>query len=168
MRRTGSLALLFLSAGSILPAATFCCPILAMLCLLPVVEEYGLRTALLFYAAVTLLALLLVPDKEVSLLFTFLGWYPALRPGLERRIPKKPLTLFVKLALFAAAVGIMYAVAIPLLGMHDLAAEYTAAGQIMVAGMVLMGGVIWLLFDKVLARFTVLYHKKWRKKLFPR
>ena len=146
-----ALALVFLSAGSILPAATFCCPLLAMLCMLPVVEEYGTKTALLLYAAISLLALLLVADKEVALLYVFLGWYPALRPGLNRRIHSRIPNLLVKLLLLAAAVSAMYALAIGVLGM--------------LLGMAVMGGAIWLLFDKVLARFTLLYHKKWRKKL---
>ena len=69
-----ALALVFLSMGGMIPFATFCCPILAMLCMLPVLEEYGAKTAVVFYAAVSLLALLIAPDKEVSLLYVFLGW----------------------------------------------------------------------------------------------
>ena len=160
-----ALALVFLGMGSLLPAATFCCPILAMLCMLPVVEEYKARTALLFYAAAALLALFLVADKEVALLYAFLGWYPAARPGLNRRIGSKVLNLLVKLLLFAVAVGAMYALAIPMLGMTYLAAEYAAGGTVLLVIMVAMGCVIWLLFDRVLARFTILYHKKWRQKL---
>ena len=160
-----ALALVFLSAGSVLPAATFCCPLLAMLCMLPVVEEYGTKTALLLYAAISLLALLLVADKEVALLYVFLGWYPALRPGLNRRIRSRMPNLLVKLLLLAAAVSAMYALAIGVLGMGYIAAEYTSGGQVMLLAMAVMGGAIWLLFDKVLARFTLLYHKKWRKKL---
>ena len=163
-----ALALVFLSLGSIVPAATFCCPILAMLCSLPAVEEYGAKTTLLFYGVVSILALLLVPDKEVALLFAFLGWYPALRPAIDRQIPRKLPGALVKLLLFAAAVSAMYALAIGVLGMGYLAAEYTAAGQAMLLLMAAMGGVVWLLFDRVLARFTLLYRKKWRRKLFPR
>lgn len=161
-----ALALMFLSAGSILPAATFCCPILAMLSMLPVVEEYGMKTTLLFYAAVSLLSLLLVADREAALLYVFLGWYPALRPCLDRRIRSRLLGTTVKLALFALAVSAMYALAIPVLGMTYIAAEYTAGGTVMLIAMAAMGCATWLLFDTVLARFTVLYHKKWRKMLF--
>ena len=68
-----ALAVVLLSFGALIPFSTFCCPILAMLCMIPVVEEYGRKSALLFYGAVSVLALLLAPDKEVALLFTFLG-----------------------------------------------------------------------------------------------
>lgn len=161
-----ALAFVFLQMGGILPLATFCCPILAMLCSLPVLEEYGRRTALILYAAVSLLALLMAPDKEVALLYTFLGWYPALRPTIDRAVPGRLPRLLLKLGLFAAAVSAMYALAIPVLGMSDLAREYTEAGRPMLALTVVLGCVVWLLFDTVLLRFTLLYRHKWRKRLF--
>lgn len=161
-----ALAVVLLSAGAIIPFATFCCPILAMLCMLPAVEEYGGKCVLILYAAVALLALLMAPDKEVALLFTFLGWYPALRAPLEQRIPGRLLPLLVKLALFAAAISAMYALAIFVLDMGYLVQEYTAGGQLMLWVMVVLGGVLWLLCDKVLGRFSLLYRRQWRGKIF--
>lgn len=160
-----ALAVVFLQMGGILPLATFCCPLLAMLCSLPVLEEYGRRTALVLYAAVSLLALLLAPDKEVALLYAFLGWYPALRPTLDRVIGGTLPRLLVKSALFAVAVSAMYALAIFLLGMEDLAREYTEAGRAVLGLTVVLGFAVWLLFDKVLLRFTLLYRRKWRRYL---
>jgi len=161
-----ALATVVLSFGSLIPFSTFCCPILAMLCSVPVVEEYGRKSALTFYLAVSVLALLLAADKEMALLFAFLGWYPALRPALERRIPGRILPLLAKLAIFAAAIGTMYPLAIFVLGMTQLAEEYTAEGKVVLAITVLLGCVVWLLCDKVLGRFSLLYRKKWRAKLF--
>ena len=162
-----ALSVVLLSAGGILPLATFCCPILAMLCLLPVLEEYGVRATLLVYAAVALLAVLLCPDKEVALLYAFLGWYPAIRPQLDQRFGSRIVRSTVKLLLFAAAVSAMYALAIFLLGMADIAAEYAAGGQVLLTITLVLACVVWLLFDKVLRRFTLLYRRKWRNKLFP-
>ena len=160
-----ALSVVFLSMGALLPMATFCCPILAMLCILPVLEEYGGKTALLFYAAVSLLAILLAPDKEVALLYVFLGWYPTLRPRIDRALPGRLLPALIKLILFAAAVSAMYTLAIFVLGMGYLAEEF-AGGQILLLITALLGCVVWLLFDKVLLRFTLLYRRKWRGKLF--
>ena len=92
-----ALTLLFLCLGSLFPFATFCCPILAMLCLLAVVEEFGTKSALTCYLAAALLAALLAPDKEAALLFAFLGWYPALRPHIDSRVRHTALRLAVKL-----------------------------------------------------------------------
>lgn len=161
-----ALSVVLLSAGGILPLATFCCPILAMLCLLPVLEEYGAKTALLLYLAVALLAVLLCPDKEVALLYAFLGWYPTARAPIDRRVGCKPMNAALKLILFAAAVSAMYVLAIFLLGMTEIAAEYAAGGQVLLVLTAALACAVWLLFDKVLLRFTLLYRRKWRGKLF--
>ena len=71
-----ALSVVILCLGGMIPLATFACPMLAMLCVLPVVCGYGAGTALLLYGAVSILALLLGPDKEIVLLYVFLGWYP--------------------------------------------------------------------------------------------
>ena len=161
-----ALAVVLLSFGALIPFSTFCCPILAMLCMIPVVEEYGRKSALLFYGAVSVLALLLAPDKEVALLFTFLGWYPAVRTAIDRRLPGRVFPALAKLLIFAVSVAAMYALAIFVLGMTYLAEEYAAEGQLLLIVTVILGCVVWLLCDKVLARFSLLYRKKWRAKFF--
>ena len=94
-----ALTVVILCLGGMIPLATFACPILAMLCLIPAVCEYGPGTALILYGAASILALLLGPDKEIALLYAFLGWYPALRPRLDS-IPKA-VGWLVKCGLFA-------------------------------------------------------------------
>ena len=161
-----SLALVFLSMGGMIPFATFCCPILAMLCMLPITEEYGTKPTLIFYAAVSILALLIAPDKEVALLYVFLGYYPALRPRLDHTIRLPLLRLLVKLALGVAAVSAMYALAIFVLGMEGIAEDYAEEGIAVLVITAVLGCTVWLMCDTVLARFTVLYHNKWRVKIF--
>lgn len=161
-----ALAVVLLSLGGMIPFATFCCPILAMLCLIPVVEEFGTRTALVFYLAVALLGILLAPDKEVALLFAFLGYYPALRGKIDRYIRPRLLNFAAKLALFAAAITGLYACLLRLLGMEELAQEYAAEGQTVLLLNILLGCTVWLLCDRVLRQFTDLYRTKWRKVLF--
>lgn len=160
-----ALAVVLLSLGGILPFATFCCPMLAMLCLVPVVEVYGGRTALLFYVAVSLLGLFLSPDKEVALLFVFLGYYPAIRPWLNRKLHHRPIRLICKLLLFAVGISVMYTIAIKFLGMEYIAEEYTSVQGLLVTTAV-MGSLLWLVFDRVLELFTLVYRTKWHKKLF--
>ena len=71
-----------LSTGSLIPFATFAGPMLAMLCLLPILHDWGAKYALMVYAAAAVLALMLCADKELALFYAFLGWYPAVRPRL--------------------------------------------------------------------------------------
>ena len=91
-----ALAVTIMLLGGILPLATFCAPMLAMVVLLPVLSECGSRMAAAAYGTVALLALLLVSDREMSLIFLFFGWYPLLQPKLLR-LPSRLLRLICKL-----------------------------------------------------------------------
>ena len=67
-----------------------------------------MQLALTAYAAVSLLALLFVPDKEVALIFVFLlGYYPLAKPKFERIRPAV-LRIVCKLLLCNGAVLAMY------------------------------------------------------------
>ncbi len=68
-------------SGGHRPFALYICPILASIALLPVRSRP--RYAWCCYGAIALLGLLLCPDKEVSLLFCFTGYYPLLKPRLD-------------------------------------------------------------------------------------
>ena len=101
-----ALSATILTWGSLIPFATFTCPMLAMLCLIPAVCEYGVGSALTMYAAVSVLGLLLCPDKEIALLYVFLAWYPSVQDKVNR-LPRF-LGLAAKCVLFSAAMAVMY------------------------------------------------------------
>ena len=71
----GSLAVVIMLVGGVLPFATFAAPAMAGLFLVPVAIEFGRKTGCLLYVAVGLLAFFLVPDREMSLIFIFLLGY---------------------------------------------------------------------------------------------
>ena len=79
-----ALAAAFLTMGGMLGIATYCAPILAMATLLPVLEECGPKAAGAAWGAVSLLGLLLSPDRELALVYAAFGWYPILRPRIWR------------------------------------------------------------------------------------
>ena len=58
-----ALAVTMLLLGGILGVGMFAGPILAMAVLLPILEEYGAKTAAAAFGAAAILALLLVPDR---------------------------------------------------------------------------------------------------------
>jgi hypothetical protein len=161
-----ALAALWLMLGGIFPLAVFCCPILAMLTMIPVVVEYRGGTAMLFYAAVSLLGLLLCPDKECALVFAFLGYYPVLRQGINRKIHSRALRLMVKCGYFFLSTAALYFTAIYLLSLQELAQEFHHTAVALLVAQLVLGGVVFLLCDVVLGRFTRLYEKKLRPKLF--
>ena len=69
-----ALAIVIMLMGGVIPLATFCCPVLASLTLIPVLMESGKKWTLMAYAATAALGLMLSPDKESALLFAFLGY----------------------------------------------------------------------------------------------
>ena len=52
--------------GGVIPIATFCCPAIAGLALIPLVFDCGWAYALSAYGAIALLSLMLCPDKEAA------------------------------------------------------------------------------------------------------
>ena len=102
-----ALAVVTLSCGGLIPMATYCAPLLAMAVLLPVLEEYGPRLAIPAWAAVSILALLLVADRETALVYVFFGWYPVLRPRIAR-ISSPAVRFAVKLVLGNALILTLY------------------------------------------------------------
>ena len=114
-----ALCVVLMVLGSALGVMTYVCPMLAGLVVGLVREEFGARDALTLWAAVALLGLLLVPELEMAALFAGrFGWYPAVRPQLER-MPRWGRRT-AKSALFLGAVLLIYSGLIWLLGMDGL------------------------------------------------
>lgn len=155
-----ALSVVILSLGSFVPLATFACPMLAMACLLPVVDFYGGGTALPVYAAASVLAVLLCTDKELACFYVFLGWYPALRPRLAGL--NKVLQTAVKCALFTAAMAAMYALLLFLFQMEAVAAEFAEYSAPMLIGLLALGNITFLLFDRALETLTALLRRRRR------
>ena len=150
-----ALAVTVMVLGTIVPVGTFCCPAVAGLLLIPVLDLCGVRLALGWYAAVSLLSLLLAPDREAALLFLFLGYYPVMQPYFAR-IPVRALRPCAKLLLFNAAVLLLYGLVCGLLGI-PAASDGSA---VLLAVMLLLGNVTFFLYDIVIARLTRLWKRR--------
>ena len=157
-----ALAVVVLLLGGTIGIGTFAAPVLAMAVLLPVLEEYGARAAATAFCAVSLLALLLVPDRELALVYIGFGWYPILRPHVVR-IPSRLLRLAVRLAVCNGVIAALYGLLLRLLG---LTADLMEASRLMNAALLVMGNLVFLLLDPVLARLTDLWRSRLRKRFF--
>ena len=110
-----ALSVVVLLVGNVLQIGTYAAPMLASFLLIPVLEDYGKKYALLLYAVVSLLSLFLVPDKELVLFYVLvLGYYPVLRVRLNN-IRRGVLRWMAKFGCFNAAVVVMYALLIVVL-----------------------------------------------------
>ena len=160
----GALSVTLLLAGNLLQVGTYAAPMLAAFLLVPVLEEYGRKYALLLYAATSVLAVLLVPDKELALFYVLvLGYYPMLKRWLDTLRPA-PLRWAAKLAVFNLATAAMYGLLMLLIG-PAVAQELLSDGPLWLAAFLAMGNLAFVLCDVALANITRLYHLKLRKKL---
>ncbi len=142
-----ALAVVIMSLGGLIPVATFVCPMLCMLLMAVVVKCCGSRMAWAWYGAVAMLSLLLGPDKEAAAVFLFLGYYPILKPRLDRF----PLRWLWKGLLFNGAILTMYAILLHLLGMDQLVQEFSEMGTAMTAVTLILGNITFFLLDRILS-----------------
>ena len=145
-----ALALVIMNLGSLIPVATYVCPILCMLILAFVTKMCGNRIGWAWYGAVAILSCLMSPDKEAAAVFVFLGFYPILKPRFDRmRFPIIPKLLF-----FNVLILVMYWLLLKLLGMDQIAAEFAEMGKVLNAVMLVMGNLIFYMTDVALSRFA--------------
>lgn len=144
-----ALAVAIMCLGGLIPVATYVCPVLCILLLAVVLRSCGKRIAWAWYGAVTILCLLMGPDKEAAAVFAFLGHYPIVKPGLDRSRMK----WIWKLLFFNCAVGILYFLLIHLFGMAQIMDDFRELGVVMLAVMLLAGNLIFFLLDRILDRF---------------
>ena len=79
-----AVAMVIMNLVGLIPVATFVCPIFCMMILSLVLRFCGKRIGWAWYGAVAILSVLLAPDKEAAAIFVFLGYYPLIKPILDR------------------------------------------------------------------------------------
>ena len=157
-----ALAVVLMNLGSLVPLATFCTPLLAMLVLLPVLEEYGPRMGWAAWVSVSILSLLLVTDRETALVYVFFGWYPMVRPKVAA-IKSKVLRFGVKLLICNGLLFTLYGLVLRLMG---LTADLLDSTRLMNALLLILGNLVFFLTDLVLQRMTLVWTVKLRKRFF--
>ena len=143
-----ALAVVLMTMGGMIPVATYVVPMICMLILKLVASLCGIRIAWAWYGAVTLLGLLLCPDKEAAAVFAALGYYPIIKPRLDRT----KLPWLWKGLLFNGSILLLYWMLLNLFGIGELVQEFEGMGAMMTAVLLVMGNVVFLLLDKVLGR----------------
>ena len=161
----GALALALMLAGGFLPLATFAAPAFAGMLLVPVAIEFGVKTGVLVYAAIGVLSLFVVADKEMALIFLFfLGFYPLAKMGIEK-LRSPALRWGGKFALFNTCVCGMYALILFVFPLPALTAEWKDMGQAFLGVLLICANITFFVYDKAIERLTALYCYKIRNKL---
>ena len=144
------------------PLATVGLAALAGVCGIPVVVEWGRKAGLIHFAAVAMLALLLVPTVEGKTMYTaFFGWYTVFKGFVENRNGSRILEWGVKIGAFAAAVSVYGILWIRLWNMPR--PDWFALWMIPVAGVVLCA--VFAVYDIGLTRLISGYCERIHPKI---
>lgn len=128
---------------------TYVCPMLAGLPVYLVRRFWGSRPALCLWVSAGLLSLMLVPDREMSLLYLgLLGWYPAAKPAFDR-LPR-PMRLPVKALCFGGVLLALYSLLLSILGGEALGLGSAWENLLFW----LIGVITLLLYDLLLSRYA--------------
>ena len=141
-----ALAVVIMSMGTLIPVATYVCPVICALLLKTVLITCGKRIAWAWYGAVAILSVLLAPDKEAAAVFVFVGYYPILKPAMDRM----KLSWLWKAMLFNASVLVMYWLLMHLLGMEQILTEFEGMGMVTTAILLILGNVTFFMLDRLL------------------
>lgn len=155
-----SVAMMFLTA--VIPTLTYALPAAAGVLLIIVVIEIDKKWAFGVYAAVSLLSLLVLPDKEAAMMYVFFfGHYPIVKAILEGTLQNRAVLWILKCLIFnvsvvAAYLIILYVFQLPMDEMEEF-------GKWGVWALLGMGNVVFVIYDVALSRLVTLYMLKWRK-----
>ena len=149
-----ALAIVIMCLGGLIPFATFVCPMLCCMITKVVLSMCGKRIAWAWYGAVAILSVLMAPDKEAAAVFVFLGYYPIVKPWMD----KLKLSWLWKGLLFNCAILLMYWLLIHILGLSEIANDYEEAGTVLTVVMLLLGNVTFFMLDLVLGRRLMRRH----------
>ena len=111
-----------------------------------VYQSCGKQIGWSWYGAVAILSLLMGPDKEAAAVFVFFGYYPLVKPKLDRM----KMGWLLKALLFNVSAIAMYFLLINLFGIAQLAAEFQEMGNILMLVTLALANVTFFLLDKLL------------------
>lgn len=161
----GALSVTVMLLGSIIPFATYMCPAIAAFFLLPVVFEYGEKTGFTLYAAVSVLSLLFVAEKEFALIYVLIfGLYSVFKFKADKI---KPFVLQMTFKTLFAVIGILacYGLLLFVFPSPVLLNDFEGFTVWLAAIFVVMLTVTFLLYDFAAGKIFLLYRIKLRPKL---
>lgn len=150
-----SVVLMFMTG--LLPPFVYVIPAICGAMLLIIAIEVSSKWAYITYAAVSVLCMLLVPDKEASLLYVFLmGFYPTLRQSLNRINPKL-IRIIIKLIIYNVLIVLYYNITIRIVSDSSLQEDMTDFGRYGVYIFWAVTNIVFIIYDVAIGRLMYLY-----------
>lgn len=145
-----ALAIVLMLLGGVIPGMTYIVPMACIFLECEILRSCGTRICWAWYGAVSILGILLCPDKEAAAVFLGLGSYPIIKPWMDRR----KIPVFWKLLFFNVVILVTYRLLIFFLGAGEWGEEFSSLSNVLLGAMLLMGNVCFLLMDFSVTRFS--------------
>ncbi|MBR0449898.1 MAG: hypothetical protein IIX30_03685 [Clostridia bacterium] len=155
-----ALGVIFLGIGSLLEVLDISMAVIASLCVIIAVIEYGKGAPWMVYAAISLLSLLLIPNRLPAIFFAlFFGFYPIIKEKLERK--SKVVCWLLKELIFNVCLAIIVALYF-LLFFQGFSLNIPLHWLIVIV--VLLCELVFILYDIALTRMISFYVINIRKR----
>ena len=156
-----ALSLVMMISVAIIPFLTYALPAAAGMLIVFMVVETDKKWAFGVYCTVAILGMLLVPDKEVAVMYlAFFGYYPILKSLIEAKIPTA-LGWIIKVLTFVSTMVVSYYLMIKLMGVTiDETEDFGMMAYPILLG---MGTLAFVMYDIALTKMITLYMMKWQK-----
>ncbi|MDR1466946.1 MAG: hypothetical protein LBI55_00765 [Oscillospiraceae bacterium] len=138
-------------------------PALSGVILSIVVLEIGLKWGLLSFFSTSFLSLLLVPNKESSVIFTmFFGYYPIIKVYIDG-VKSKILKIFYKILVFNVASVLEFFISTKILIIPE--ESYNLFGISTPLFLLFIGNVVFWIYDRAVSNLIIAYLSKYSKKV---
>lgn len=158
-----ALCVTFMFLGGIFYIFAYTVPILLGLVTVMIKKTFGNASAVCVYIAVSILSLILVPEKETVMMYVlFFGYYPIIKSYLDR-IKSKIISLLLRLIIFNACVAVIELVCVYVFGIPFFEdGDFSKAMLIVFAAAM---NIIFIIYEYLLKYFVLLYERKIEKRL---
>ena len=161
----GALSIVIMLFGYLIPMATYACPAIAAFFLLPVAYEYKEKTAFTLYLAVSVLSMILIPEKEFVLMYVFVfGLYSAFKFKADRIKPKF-LQLVLKAGYCLVTTFLCYYILLVIFPNPVLSGEMGDMTTGLIIAFFAIFIITFLMYDFAAGKMFILYYYKLRPKL---
>ncbi|MBQ6466865.1 MAG: hypothetical protein IJJ61_02895 [Clostridia bacterium] len=158
---TAALSLVMMISVAIVPFMTYALPAIAGALTVFMVVEVDKKWAFGVYAAVAILGMFLVPEKEVAVMYLALfGYYPIVKALIESKIPAV-VGWLLKIILFEITMVVSYILMIKFMGVTI--DEMDTLGKLAIPILLGAGTLAFIIYDFALTRLVSIYTRNWRK-----
>lgn len=154
-----ALSVVIMCFGTMIPFMTYVSPLICLVIGSVLLDIFSKKGFVSWYFSVSILSILLCPDKEAVAVFWAFGSYPLFRIWLN----KLPLKWIIKLIYFNTITILLYWFLLHVLGLQELTAEFSGVGTVIIIAMLLVGNVIFIVIDIILLRLEYKKSKFVRK-----